>query len=248
MWRMGRPGELSREVLLGRLAELIGGRRCAHTLRVAVDGPDASGKTTLADDLAARLAGIRPVIRASADGFYRPAGDRYRRGSLSPAGYFHDSFDDAALRDRLLEPLGPAGNGRYRRAVYDARADEPVRRPLETAPPGSVLLVDGVFLLRDELRSCWELSVYLDVDAAETLRRAIVRDVGLFGDEATVREHYLRRYLPGQRLYREQVHPTEIADVVIDNDDPRRPRILAWSVAGAGTGRLSATCSHWRSG
>jgi uridine kinase len=250
---MVERGRLPREVLLRRLAELIGGLRCPHTLRVALDGPDASGKTTLADDLAARLVGVRPVIRAGVDGFHRPAGERHRRGNLSPEGYFHDSFDEAALRDQLLRPLGPAGNGRYRRAVFDARADTPVRRPLEQAPPRSVLLFDGVFLLRDELRPYWELSLFLEVDAAETLRRALARDVGLFGDEATVRERYLHRYLPGQRLYRAQARPAEIADIVVDNDDPDHPRILAWSVAGAGAGdgdgdgRLTAISSRWRS-
>jgi uridine kinase len=64
---------MSRAVLLERMAELVGAVRCSHPIRVAVDGPDAAGKTTLADELASVLRGRgRTVIRASIDGFHRP--------------------------------------------------------------------------------------------------------------------------------------------------------------------------------
>ena len=58
--------------LLGRLAEMVGAHRVAHTVRVAIDGPDAAGKTTLADRLAeaVRAAG-RPALRVSIDDFHR---------------------------------------------------------------------------------------------------------------------------------------------------------------------------------
>jgi MoxR-like ATPase len=51
---------------------------------VWIDGPDAAGKTTLADRLAGALPG--PVRRISADDFLRPRDERYRRGELSPEG------------------------------------------------------------------------------------------------------------------------------------------------------------------
>jgi uridine kinase len=41
-----------------------------------------------------------------------------------------------------------------------------------------------------------------------------------------VRERYLRRYLPAQRLYRAEAFPETSADVVIDNTDPARPRVV----------------------
>lgn len=87
---------------------------------------------------------------------------------------------------------------------------------------------DGVFLLADELRDCWDLKVFLEVNPAETLRRALVRDTSLFGSQAAVRERYQHRYLPGQQLYRSTARPTEAADVIIINDDPRSPIITRW--------------------
>jgi hypothetical protein len=60
---------LSREQVVGRVADHLVAQRRGHPLRVAVDGITASGKTTLARALAAavRQRG-RPVIQLSLDG------------------------------------------------------------------------------------------------------------------------------------------------------------------------------------
>lgn len=220
---------LRREELIHRLAALVLSRRVLPALRVGIDGPDAAGKTSLADDLARALLDLeQPVVRIGIDGFHRPAAERHRRGSLSPQGYFLDSFDYEALRSLVLDPLDPAGDGRYRRSVFGFRQDSARMAPVELAPRGAVLLLDGVFLLREELRACWELSVFVDVSPTESRRRAVVRDADLFGSEAVLRDRYLRRYLPGQEIYRATAHPTDVADVVIDNCEPARPRLLKW--------------------
>ena len=52
----------------------------------------------------------------------------------------------------------------------------------------------------------------------------MLRDGALMGP--SVRERYLRRYLPAQRIYREEARPIERADVVIDNTDPNHPVVL----------------------
>ena len=115
-----KRGTFARMNALNHLAALIAAIKLPHPVRVAIDGIDAAGKTTLADELVAPIeARGRPVIRASIDGFHRPRPARYERGANSPEGYYHDSFDYAALRAALLEPLGPRGNRAYRRAVFD---------------------------------------------------------------------------------------------------------------------------------
>jgi uridine kinase len=211
------------------LLELLGGllleRKPPHPLRVAIDGPDDAGKTTLADELAEQLAGRRQVIRAGIDGFHNPRELRYRRGPDSPEGYFLDSFDYEALRGLLLEPLGPGGSRRYRRALFDYRADEKVAAPEEEASPDAVLLFDGVFLLRPELRALWDSSIFVHADFDEIVRRAEARDRELMGGVEAVRERYRSRYIPGQKLYFSRCAPQEIADVVIDNTDPGKPKL-----------------------
>jgi uridine kinase len=211
---------------LERLARAILEIDRPHPVRVAIDGPDAAGKTVLADELAPILevAG-RPVIRASIDGFHRPRAQRLARGAESPEGYFLDSFDYAALRAVLLEPLGPRGEARFRRRVFDYQADEPVVSPVEVVLPGSILLFDGVFLLRRELNEMWDFRVFVAVPFAETQRRAAARDLALFGSEDEVLGRYAARYVPGQQLYLELEGPQSRADTVFYNQDPARPRL-----------------------
>lgn len=212
---------VERSDLVEHLAGWVAAR--SGTVRLAVDGPDNAGKTTLADELATVIEG-RPAVRASIDGFHRPAVERYRRGELSPEGYYEDSFDLGALRSVLLDPLAPGGSRKHRTAVFDHVADSAVDLPELIAPHDVVLVFDGVFLLRPELAPFWDSTVFLDITEDEVMRRALVRDASLMGDQ--LRERYQRRYLPAQRWYCEHIRPHEVADVVIDNTDVNHPVVV----------------------
>jgi uridine kinase len=183
--------------LVARLADAVVDLRPRHDRRlVGIDGPDAAGKTALADRLAADLPG--PVLRVSVDDFVNPREERYRRGELSPVGFYRDLIDVAAFVDACM-----AGNG-------------------------ATGLAEGIFLLRPELRDLWTLSVYLRVSEEESLRRALERDVGLFGSAEEVERRYRARYLPGQALYRGDADPERRADVLVDNEDVAVPIVLRW--------------------
>jgi uridine kinase len=215
-----------RQNIVASLANRIAALRFPHPVRVAIDGVDAAGKTVLADELAAAVRRLgRPVIRASIDGFHNPREIRRRRGSLSPEGYFEDSFNYSALIEDLLTPLGPGGSGSFRRAVFDFRTEGPVTAAAEDASPDSILLFDGVFLLRDELRVHFDFSIFVRAAFDVTIKRAEQRDLHLFGNIEEVRQRYRQRYIPGQELYLRTAQPERRASVVIDNNDPLRPTI-----------------------
>jgi uridine kinase len=225
-----------RQAVVCEISRAIDAIRLDHPVRVAIDGVGAAGKTVLADELAEVLAqSWRSVIRAGIDGFHHPREVRHRRGPLSPSGYYEDSFDYEAVVTRLLQPLGPGGSRRYRTAAYDFRIDAPVAAPERTASGDAALLFDGIFLLRPELESHWDFRIFVDASFDTTLKRALTRDLGLFGTPEAVRERYLKRYIPGELAYLREVRPRERADVVVENDDPADPG-LAWrSLAEART-------------
>ena len=217
---MGPQKSTKHTQVLSDLAQRIAAVRGAHPTRVAIDGVDAAGKTTLADELVGFVQEHgRQVIRASIDGFHNPASIRHRRGPTSPEGYYYDSFNYETLRDLLLVPLGPDGTLRYRMAVFDYRTDSEIHSATATADPNAVLLFDGVFLLRPELREHWDFTIFVDAPFDVTLARAMKRDVALFGDAETVRRRYEERYIPGQKIYLEECRPKERATVVVDNHD-----------------------------
>lgn len=201
-----------------------------HPVRVAIDGVDGAGKTTLADELAPLIRKYdHPVIRASVDGFHNPKAIRYRRGTDSAEGYYRDSFDyEVILRD-LLVPLGPGGDQRYRRVAFNHHKDAVDYETWIEAPSNAVLLFDGVFLLRPELIQYWDFSIFLDVDFRISVPRAVQRDISN-GDQRwnakILQARYERRYVPGQRLYFREARPQEQASIIVDNNDYQNPSII----------------------
>ena len=218
---------MTRDRLVEQIAHHIASIKSTHPFRVAIDGVDAAGKTTFANELVRPLEKLnRHVIRASIDGFHNPRLVRYRRGKDSPEGYFFDSFDLEALKTYLLKPLGLDGNLQYQTDVFDFRTDSRIFSAKQQAQTNSILLFDGVFLLRSELESCWDFTMFLDVDFDVAIERSVQRDLALFDSAEKTKERYWKRYIPGQRIYLNICQPQERADVIIENNDPMNPRIL----------------------
>jgi uridine kinase len=189
--------------------------------RVAVDGVDGSGKTIFADQLAAVLRHRREVARVSIDDFHAPRSLRYRRGPASPEGFWLDSYDYATfVRDTVaaFEAPKPA---RYRLAAHDLDTDESVSR-WAGAGADAVLIVDGIFLHRPELITCWQYSIFLAVPFEETARRMALRD----GTPPDPEHPGMRRYVEGQRIYMREASPETSATLIVDNTDPSTPFIL----------------------
>jgi uridine kinase len=209
------------------LARMIASVRTDHPVRVAVDGIDAAGKTTLANALVSPLSQLgSEVIRASIDGFHRPKRLRYMRGKDSPVGYYYDSFDYEAVILYLLKPLGPDGDRLYRISIFDHTTDTTLTSDTRTASENDILVFDGVFLLRPELNPFWDFRIFVNVSIEAAIERAVKRDGLWMGGENEARRLYETRYFPGQRIYMEECDPTSLADVVVGNDDPMAPTLL----------------------
>jgi len=214
----------ARAELLRKVAEAVAVMPADPVTRVAVDGVDGAGKTWFANELGGVLESMgRSVIRASVDGFHNPKAIRYRRGRNSPEGFFYDSYDYAQLEAALLAPLSPGGNRQYRVAVFDHVTDCPVDAPVRVAAPGDILLLDGIFLDRPELRGRWDYSIFLEVAFAVSVPRGAQRD----GSSPDPGAPGNRRYVEGQKLYLATCKPRRFASIVIDHGDLNAPRVVA---------------------
>ncbi len=205
------------DTLLARIADV----RSETLTMVAIDGVDGAGKTRFADDLAARLeAAEQIVLRVGIDGFHNPRAIRTARGKDSPEGYYRDTYNLEELRSRLLFParIGMP----FRTAVFDERRDQPISvNPLTIQLP-AVLIFDGLFLNREELRDEWDLSVFLDVPFDVAFARLARRD----GSDPNPAAPANRRRYEGQKLYFKESRPQRSADVVIDYADVDEPRVV----------------------
>jgi uridine kinase len=193
---------------------------------IAVDGLDGAGKTVFADGLAEVFAEAGDaVFRAGIDGFHRPRAERYERGRRSPEGFYRDSYDYATFRRVLLDPFRDgaqtAGTTGFQLSAFDEARDSPVESQWVTAPRDAVLVVDGIFLHRPELRDLWDWSIWLDVPFAMTYARMALRD----GCDPDPDAPANARYRQGQQLYLDEARPREAASIVVDNSDLAHPRI-----------------------
>lgn len=224
----------TRDEMLDLLATAVGSIQLDHPIRVAVDGPPASGKTMLADELAVvlRAQGL-DVIRATIEGFLFPEERRYRRGEYSPEGCYLDNHDYEALNRVLLDPLGPDGDRRFQSAVYDRTTDATLCAPVTAASSHAVLIFDGVFLQRTELANRWDLRIFVSTDFERTIDRALIREHGVLPD-ADIERRWRERYIPSQQHYFATARPADHADVVVHNDDLQRP---AWETRRHGSAR-----------
>ena len=165
----------------------------------------AADTEQLADGVAAALRDAAvPVARVRAVDFLRARSLRLEYGRDDPDA-FHDLwYDVAALRREVLDPLGPGGSGRWLPRLREPDTDRPARVPPQDAAPGTVLVLDGRFLLRDDVLASprgLDAAVHLDVSPAARVGPAWDR--------------YLAESAPGAR-----------ADLVVRFDHPDRPAVV----------------------
>ncbi len=168
---------------------------------IAVDGLDGSGKSRFAAALAEGLSAAGcPAALMHVDDFRRPLDFSELAPAAEAALYYERYFDFAALDVALASsPGGPSG-----RVVTVLEGVMPLRA---TLPAGSPLVV-------------------LEVSADEARRRIVARDQAKGRTPQEIAGRIDRRYFPAQARYRAVFDPLGRADLVIDNEDWTRPRVV----------------------
>lgn len=165
---------------------------------VAIDGPSGAGKTTLAEALQnSRLAAT--VVHM--DDFYSDEGVD-PLGGLTPEEACDEYVDWQRLQELVLEPLKDGDNGYYQ--VYDWVAHRP--DTWVTLQPRGVLVIEGVYAMRPELREAYDVTVYVDTPSETRLSRLSMRP-----DNPV----WVKRWAEAEEWYNENIRPVGYADVVV---------------------------------
>lgn len=215
-----------RRALLQELARLLPKPTGPDCVLIGIDGVDGVGKTWFANELAEVLRESRhSVIRISGDDFHHQRAHRYRRGEHSAIGFYEDGFDYARMARDVLVPLGKGGSRRYSARAHDLMTDAVLEPVWTTAPAGSTVVLEGLFLHRDDMETWWDCSLLLDAPFEITLARQATRSgLGHLDPHAPD----VAKYINAQKLYFAQCTPHARADIVIDNSDHDRPRIATY--------------------
>ncbi|MCD4817636.1 MAG: hypothetical protein K8S23_02965 [Candidatus Cloacimonetes bacterium] len=196
-------------------------------LIIVFDGVDTSGKTTLANSVFESMQEQKLSIplRIQIDKFHNPRNVRIQKGDLSPEGFFYDSFNHKAIFQNVIDPI-KKGSGKLISKKYDYRIEKEIKSVEVSITNKTIILFDGIFMNRDEFYQKWDLSIFLDVSFDTVIERALKRDTHLFGGKDSIKKRYLKKYIPGEKIYLEKCKPLERADIVIDNNDYLNPKLL----------------------
>ena len=131
---------------------------------VAIDGPCASGKTTLAESLSQHLA--CPVIHM--DHFFLRPEQRTPERLAEPGG----NFDRERFTAEVLTPLREGKPFAYRPFVCSTMSlGEPIE--VQRSP---VILIEGSYSCHPELRQAYDLRLYTSVSPEEQEKRLLARE------------------------------------------------------------------------
>lgn len=199
----------------------------ARPVLVVIAGGSATGKSTLARQLAAGLAQLDPVILAQ-DSYFRDFAeyDLEERERVRTANHpdavnwpaFHAALDALLAGGRITHPAPgtrPAARG------------EAVR----TLGPAELIIVEGLFGLWDErCRDRADLRIYTEVDEDERVLRRVQRDVTERGSTVERMVSWYRRDVrPNYRTYTVASRPH--ADLVVLTERHNQTAIRALCAA-----------------
>lgn len=193
-------------------AEAGVGVRLGIDSAVDVDGRDLADAVVA--DLSARGRG---AARVRAGDFLHRRSVRLEYGPGDVDAVFDRTVDWAALLREVLKPMGDPAGPRWLPQLWDATADRPARDTVREAVPGTVVVVDGPYLLRWELSGAFDVAVHLDLSTGALMRR--------FPGPDDPRPGAWRRYLA-------ETDPASRADLVVRHDHPDRPAVVGPPQAG----------------
>ena len=133
-------------------------------------------------------------------------------------GFYFDSHDLDALRDRLLVPFRRGAGSSVVTAVFDEPTDAAIDAEARAVGADDVLLFDGIFVQRPELREFWDLVVFLDAAQRVNLQRLELVLSDLPTTPIDIVGHVLEwgaridRYASGMRYYLDVVDHTAVGD------------------------------------
>jgi uridine kinase len=203
-------------------------RRSTPTSRsalIAITGIDASGKGFLAETWHRELesAGHCTAL-INVDGWLNLPAVRF--GGPDPGRHFYEhALRFSEMFEQLILPL------RERRSI-DLEADfaeetaTAYRKHNYRFENADIILLEGIFLLKRDLRHHYDASIWVDCTYETALERALRRGQEGLPPEETARAFHTI-YFPAQELHRLRDTPREAATLVFAND----PRIAELTTA-----------------
>ena len=192
------PIEVGTVLNIADVAHIAGGLGVAA--RIGIDGPGASGKSTLAAGLKEALP---EAVLVEGDDFYRPELDS-KRSEVEVGGL----FDLSRLASQVLIPHTEGRDLHYQRYDWEAGT----LGDWATGPSGAPLIVEGIYSTHQMLRDFYDLRIWV------TAPRAIRLVWGMERDGEAARRKWVDVWMPAEDRYVAEQMPQDHAHLVLDGN------------------------------
>lgn len=198
------------------LDEIISKHNLHKTLIIGIDGLGGAGKTTIVNSLKLQLQdkNYNSVV-LHIDDFIHKKDIRYNESKEEWYCYYNIQWRYDYLIKEILMPIKEGAEIDKQIELYNKDNDAYILDQIKI-PQGSILLLEGIFLQRKEIRQYFDYIVYLDVPKEIRLSRVINRDMYI-GNSEDIKSKYERRYFPAEDKYMEEYCPAQNADFVLND-------------------------------
>lgn len=123
-------------------------------------------------------------------------------------------MDWRRMRDQVLTPLSQDKSGQYQR--YDWGTDK--LGDWYELPNGGIVIVEGVYSLRQELREFFDYRIWVDCPKDVYLARGLARAAIEWPDRPidVSRALWEEVWIPAEERYAREQQPNRVADLIID--------------------------------
>lgn len=180
---------------------------------IGIDGLGGAGKSTLVNSLKLQLRNKNyNSYVLHIDDFIYPKCIRYNLSKEEWDCYYNVQWRYDYLVKEILAPIKNGEIIDKKIEIYNRENDEYFTQRVNLAH-GSVLILEGIFLQRKELKDYLNFVIYLDVAKEVRLNRVLARD-GYIGGVEDIKCKYEKRYFPAEERYISEYSPIETADFV----------------------------------
>ncbi|MFJ7663531.1 P-loop NTPase fold protein [Lysinibacillus sp. NPDC097162] len=184
--------------------------RGERPLIVAIDGLGGVGKTTFVNKLASALENDCVVNVLHIDDYIVESEKRYNTGNEEWFEYYYLQWDIKFIKESLLK----IHNGHLDLTLpFYNRAMNTVINSKKHFVLNSILLIEGVFLQRNEWRRFYDYTIFLECPKHVREERVLKRD-SYIGDVSAIRKKYESRYWVAEEYYLKKEVPLQKADII----------------------------------
>ncbi len=188
-----------------------------RTTIIGIDGLGGAGKSTISEALKCFLETENcPVTLLHIDDFIHTRAIRYNDDYAEWECYYYLQWRYDYLINEVIQPL-KHGECHKTIELYDKEYDTYILSEIHI-PSGSIVVIEGVFLQREELRDVFDTVAYVHVPEEVRLKRVLKRD-GYIGNAGQIERKYRERYFPAEHYYCRTCQPDSKAAYVISETE-----------------------------